>query len=370
MSVYPRKDGVYVYDFQVQRVRFSGATGVKSRRAAEEIERTRWQEARQHLAAIRAQRSGPMTVNIAFDRFWQEVADQYDGNYRATVWKALGWLSEALGPTTLIRDIGPNRITEAIAKRRGEGVKNATVNRTATELLRRVMIRAQRKWEQQVQAIDWKDFLLPEPQERVRELRDHEETALFDAMRDDYRPALRFALLSGFRLKEVVGLKWADIDWSARTIAVTGKGNRPATIPLTDAMRAILGPLRGQHADMVFTFLCRRTMSNPKTRRPYIKGLRYPTTYAGLKTAWRRYGATAIDDFRFHDVRHTSATRLLRESGNLKLVQRLLRHQEIATTVKYAHADDADLRRAMEAVEKSQKISHTKRGAGAKRKAE
>ena len=62
-----------------------------------------------------------------------------------------------------------------------------------------------------------------------------------------------------------------------------------------------------------------------------------------------------LSDFRFHDVRHTSATRLLRDSGNLKLVQKLLRHEDVATTVKYAHADDEDLRRAMESVEKSRK---------------
>ena len=366
MSVFPRKDGVYVYDFQIQRVRFSGTTGVKSRRAAEEIEHTRRQEARQHLATIRAQRSGPMTVNVAFDRFWTEVGDDYDGTYRATVWKALGWLARSLGPSTLIRDIGPNRITEAIALRRGEGVKNATVNRTVTELLRRVMIRAERKWEQDVPKIDWKDFMLPEPKERVRELRDHEEVTLFDAMRADYIPSLRFALISGFRLKEVVGLQWRDIDWSARTVAVRGKGDKEATIPLTDAMRAVLGPLRDQHPDQVFTFVCARTRTNPKTRRFYVRGQRYPMTYSGLKSAWRRHGASAIDDFRFHDVRHTSATRLLRESGNLKLVQKLLRHEDIATTVKYAHADDADLRHAMEAVEKSQKISHKKRRAAGK----
>src|SRR5690242_11808697 len=113
MSVYPRKDGVYVYDFQIKRVRFCGTTGVTSERAAKEIERTRKREARQQLATARAQRLGPMTVNIAFDRFWQEVADpDYDGTWRKTVWTALGWLAEQLGPTTLIRDIGPNKITE------------------------------------------------------------------------------------------------------------------------------------------------------------------------------------------------------------------------------------------------------------------
>ena len=50
-------------------------------------------------------------------------------------------------------------------------------------------------------------------------------------------------------------------------------------------------------------------------------------------------------------------------TGNLKLVQKLLRHEDVATTVKYAHADDEDLRIAMESVEKSRKNPRKTEGA-------
>ncbi len=56
-----------------------------------------------------------------------------------------------------------------------------------------------------------------------------------------------------------------------------------------------------------------------------------------------------MTDFHFHDLRHTSATRILRKS-NLRVVQQLLGHSDIATTTKYAHAVDDDIRNAMEAV--------------------
>ena|ERR1035437_9816697 len=118
MSVYPRADGLYVYDFQIKRVRFYGPTGVKSKRAAEEFERIKREDAKQTLAKVQDQRTGPMTVNVAFDLFWSEVGDRYTGTYRKTVWKALAWLMKELGTNTLLRDIGPNRITEVIAKRR------------------------------------------------------------------------------------------------------------------------------------------------------------------------------------------------------------------------------------------------------------
>lgn len=118
MSVYPRADGIYVYDFQLKSVRFYGPTGTKSKRAAEDFERSKREEAKQTLARIREQRDAPMTANVAFGRFWQEVGDRYTGTYRKTVWAALEWLSDELGANTLLRDIGPNRITEAIARMR------------------------------------------------------------------------------------------------------------------------------------------------------------------------------------------------------------------------------------------------------------
>jgi integrase len=55
-----------------------------------------------------------------------------------------------------------------------------------------------------------------------------------------------------------------------------------------------------------------------------------------------------IPDFRFHDLRHTFATRLLRQTGNLKLVSRLLGHTTIDTTARYAHVLDEDLEQALE----------------------
>jgi integrase len=215
------------------------------------------------------------------------------------------------------------------------------------------MNRARDAWDIPVGKVAWGMHLLPEPKERVRELREHEETALNQAIRDDYLPALGFFIVSGCRLKEVVALKWKDIDWGARTISIMGKGDKPDVIPLTSELRSILWPLSGHHPEHVFTYVAQRSRTIQKTHRMIEKGKRYPITYEGLKTTWRRQGAPAVDDFRLHDTRHTAATRLLREGGNLKLVQRLLRHEDIATTAKYAHAQDEDLRAAMEAVSKS-----------------
>ncbi|MEP9356001.1 site-specific integrase [Xanthobacter sp. KR7-65] len=287
-----------------------------------------------------------MTVNAAMDRFWLEVGQHYRGGYGTTFETALEWLTTHLGKSLLLCEIGRRQVSEAVSRRRADGVSNATVNRTVTEPLRRVLARARKHWEQEVQEIAWRDFLLPEPRERVRELRSDEEIRLFAALRPDYHAVVGFALMSGCRLAECVGLEWDDIDWGGRTITIRGKGNKVETIPLTAGLRAHLWPLQGGHKVRVFTYVADRADGEIR------KGDRRPITYEGLKTHWRRTKAAAkLNDFRFHDTRHTAATRLLRSSGNLKLVQKLLRHEDVATTTKYAHAHDEDLRRAMEAVE-------------------
>ena len=72
-----------------------------------------------------------------------------------------------------------------------------------------------------------------------------------------------------------------------------------------------------------------------------------------------REGA-GVTGFRFHDFRHNFGTKLLRETGNLKLVQRALNHADIATTTRYAHVLDAEVAEAMEAVTKSRKKSRSR----------
>lgn len=63
--------------------------------------------------------------------------------------------------------------------------------------------------------------------------------------------------------------------------------------------------------------------------------------------------------FRFHDFRHDFATKLLRETGNVKLVQKALNHADITSTMRYAHVLDEDVASAIEDVAKSRKKSRT-----------
>ena len=116
----------------------------------------------------------------------------------------------------------------------------------------------------------------------------------------------------------------------------------------------MLWPLQGNHPTHVFTYVATRT------RDGRVKGQRYPLTYNGLKTAWRRLHKRAgVEGFRFHDFRHDFATKLLRDTGNLKLVQRALNHADLKSTLRYAHVSDEDVAEAVERHQKSQNNSRS-----------
>ena len=207
---------------------------------------------------------------------------------------------------------------------------------------------------------DWREHMLPESEEHVRELHADEANAITLAIRTDYAPFLAFARATGLRLRECL-LKWSEVDWGASLITKKGKGGRTVTAPITDEVAAIMRPLKGHHPIFVFTYRAARTRSER------VKGERYPITFSGAKTQWRRTRQRAeVMGFRFHDFRHDLGTKLLRETGNLKLVQRALNHANIKTTTRYAHVLDDEVADALERVQADQKFRRKSRSSGRK----
>lgn len=344
MSVFKRPgQSEYSYDFHYRRQRFSGPTGCTSKREAEKVEEAE----RDRLKALQFDATKPLAFKAAAAQYWNEIGT-FHRNHVDTL-RALEWLQDHIGSATLLSTITDATIAKAVAKRRGEGVSAATVNRSVTEPMRAIMRRARRTWKQSVHDIEWKDHFLKEPQERVREASADEEATFMGAIRGDYAPALRFALLSGCRRAEIVGLQWKDVNFFNREFRVTGKGDKSRTIPMTKAIYSLLWSIKDNHKAAVFTYVVKRP------REGAVKGSREPITMEGFKTEWRRTkGRAGVEDYRFHDNRHTAATRLVRTTGNLKAAQQLLGHTELATTSRYSHVTKDDLRAAMEASDAAQ----------------
>jgi integrase len=287
-----------------------------------------------------------------------------------TTWRDIERVVNFFGPTMMMTEIFDVDVARLVAWRRGHrvtrhgrGLKNAatapfvapaTVNRSTTEVLKKLFTFAKRtlhiRFEKEP---DWKIHWLKEPEERVRELHVEEADRLDDATRDDYKPIMEFAAASGLRRKGCE-LKWSEVNWDTKQIVKPGKGGRIETVSITDTIREILWPLQGHHDTMVFTYVAART----RKTQGLIKGQRYPITYSGLKSAWKRLRAKAkVTSFRFHDFRHDIGTKVLRATGNLKIAQKVLNHRNIKTTMKYAHVLDEEVAAAVDAVQKSRRKS-------------
>jgi len=366
MSVFIRDDtkrGVYSYDFQLRGHRFSGSTGKTTKREALEVEKRIREEKKAELARDAAAFSESPTIEAAAARYWEEVGKFHtdsDGTLRS-----LDWLVNHFGRNTMLRDITSSDIARMVAKRRGEFVpdqrkkkpkdddrqprlvSNRTVNLTATVPLRQLCLRARKVWKIAAPDIVWKDHLLKERQERIREASIDEEAAIMSQLDRGYDDAIRFAFLTGCRRMEILGLEWTDIDFFSRRFVVRGKRDRTRTIPMSQPIYDLLWSQKDNHATKVFTYEARRTTRHNDIVRD--RGKRYPLTDTGLKSAMRRaVPKGGVANFRFHDMRHTAATRTLRKS-NLRVVQNLLGHTEIATTAKYAHALIDDIQNALDA---------------------
>ena len=358
MSVYKKKGSPYYhYDFQAFGRRYHGTTGLETKAEAKGFEKQKRKEAAAQAAS--GQRP-PMTLNTATTQFWAEVS-QWEKTADTQLYQ-LENLCRIIGKTKYLDQISDPELANFVSRRRAEEVRsrrkdkaptgrligNASVNRE-WELLRRVMRRAKRVWKVAVGEMpDWRAHRLPEAKGRVRELAAGEESVLFQHLREDFHPLFLFAMLTGGRLAAGIGLEWSRVDFQAGGFYILLKTNRPEPewhwVPMTGPLRALIATQRGNHPQFVFTYVCR------KTRAARRKGERYPFTANGWRKDFdRAKEAAGIENFRFHDFRHTAATRTLRTCQNLKIVQQMLGHASITSTARYAHVLDEDLREAMEA---------------------
>ncbi|NSZ06220.1 phage integrase family protein [Agrobacterium tumefaciens] len=365
MSVYrTSKSPYYQYDFQLDGDRFHGSTKARNKREAEAIERKIRDRVIEDRKRLKEDGSVPLTVDIAVGRYWKEK-----GQFRVETkkyWATLDRLVSQLGKDTRLDDVDDKRIVTLVAHARtlhcfgrkqfkdgrSKTLSNGTINREFLQPLKAIFRRATLIWQYDLpKTPHWKEHWLKEPEERVRELHRHEQDALERSIRCDYRPWFDFLRISGRRLRETI-IRWDDVNWEAGEIVTIGKGDRRVWTPITPSIRTILESCEGHHHEFVFTFVAERSGKGK------VAGRRYPITRSGAAIQWRRDRAkSGVKNFRLHDNRHDTATKLLRETRNLKLVQRVLNHANISTTAKYAHVMDDEVAEALERNTKSRKIS-------------
>ena len=194
-----------------------------------------------------------------------------------------------------------------------------TINRYLA-LIRSILRKAMREWE-------WIDKvpvirMRVEPKQRIRWLTRQEAARLLDQLPEYLANAAEFSLATGLRQRNVFDLEWKQIDSERRCAwiyADQAKGKRDIAVPLNTTALAVLERCRGQHQRYVFT-----------RQGEKIKAL------AAKK--WRAACQQAdIEDFRWHDLRHTWASWHVQAGTSLQTLMELGGWSSYEMVLRYAH---------------------------------
>ncbi|GAB3063952.1 tyrosine recombinase XerC [Stenotrophomonas tumulicola] len=151
------------------------------------------------------------------------------------------------------------------------------------------------------------------------------------------RALLELFYSSGLRLSELCGLTWRDLDFDSGLVNVLGKGNRQRRVPIGRPAREALQTWRAE--------------SGGQPAAPVFPGRNGPISQRAvqvrIKQLAQRQGL--FKDVHPHMLRHSFASHILESSGDLRGVQELLGHADIATTQIYTHLDFQHLAKVYDA---------------------
>jgi integrase len=312
MSLYKRKDSsVYWVKFRHNGQTIQRSTGTADKLKAQEyhdrLKVELWEQAKLGAKPRRSWQD-------AVVRWLQETSDKR--THREDLVK-LKWLDAHLGQLHL-DEITLGVIDSIREARLKEGTKT-TANRYLA-LVRAVLRRARDDWE-------WIDKvpkvkLYKEAEGRERALTPEEAKRLLDELPMHLRDMALFALLTGLRQANVLGLEWSKVDLErghAWVASSASKNRRPISVPLNQDAITVLLRQAGKHPQRVFTYQG-NPITNANTR------------------AWREALTRAgIEDFRWHDLRHTWATWHRRAGTPTHELQRLGGWRTASMVERYAH---------------------------------
>lgn len=246
-------------------------------------------------------------------------------------------LAKAFG-NLILTEITPKMIAEYKVKRRADGVSPRTINYELT-FMSHAYNMAVKEWE----------LVKDNPVARVRKekvrnfierwLTLEEEAKLLAASPQWLKEIIVFAINTGFRQGEIMALQWHQIDFGRKTITIYEQKNKCVdTLPLNiTALNVLQNKVLAGHAakDLVF--------GNPLHK--------YIGSSVLIRAFHRAIKKAGIPKLRFHDLRHTFATRLVQNGVDLFTVQKLGRWKNTSMVMRYAHHYSESLRAGIEVMD-------------------
>jgi integrase len=329
----------------------------------ERIFRAEWtqDDAEQALAQRLLEKDKPKAEAPAAPKTLAEVAQEYLDYKRGKGKRSirqdeqiLGKLKARLGADAPLSEITAQRIAQYDRQRvtetskLGRLVMPATVNRELAIL--RHLLRLAEEWGYIAKVP--KIRLAKEPEGRLRFLAEEEIPRLLAAC-DEKRlkspyllPVVTLALHTGMRKGEILGLTWERVDFARGVLRIEQtKSGRRREIPMNQAADGALQPL-------YTTASAALPAARAGERHPEPEGFvfrkRDGRAWGNIRTAFESARREAkIEDFKFHDLRHTCASWLVMKGRSLKEVQEILGHREFSMTLRYAHLSPDRLRDAV-----------------------
>ena len=289
----------------------------------------------------------------AIERFLRAARSERDlsGNtldaYRHDLAQFTEWVGRS--GVTAIADVDRSILRRYVAFLGSRDYARRTIARKASS------VRALLKWTVDmgmIEANPAEDLSAPKLDKPLpKVLKESEAAALCDLPPDDDEIGMRDRAIlellygSGLRVSEVCALDLDDVDLSARAVRVMGKGRKERRVPIVEparvAVRCFLSEGRralmeeGPGHDSAALFLNKR---GPADRPPLHQG-------DAREVSRRAEGQATIGP---HALRHSFATHLLDGGADLRAVQELLGHENLATTQIYTHVSTERLRAVYE----------------------
>ncbi len=278
------------------------------------------------------------------DKFMQEYAVNREESTRSRYVSARNNLGKYFKGYNLA-DVSPKSLSSYVQFRKDEGVKTATINRELA-LLSKAFNLALKQWEWCNDNPCSRIQREPENNTIDRWLTPEEDARLLNGaegyLNDQLVEIIIFSLNTGMRQGEILNLKWKDVDLNRKVVAVQKTKNKdPKVIPLNQTAHDMLALKSKVVSISGYVF---STMNGTKISRWNLK--------REFKNALKK---ACITNFRFHDLRHTFATRLVQSGVDLYRVAKLLGHRDVSTTQRYAHHHPESLRSSVEILDKCYK---------------
>jgi len=258
-------------------------------------------------------------------------------NHQMDVIKKRSWKRDQLAIKHLNQIFGELKLSEITPKSiddykrlRIKDVAPATVNRELE--VARALFNLASKWDKFFGKNPVSEaglFKLNNQKERILTI--EEENRLLECAPPYLKSILICALNTGMRKNEILTLKWENVDLDNNLLiidVINNKSKKVKRIPINSKLRKILLSQRLKSGGNKFVFLS-------------SKGEHYSCQDSLNRAFHLALKKANIQGLRFHDLRHTAATRMVEKGVNIVAVSKILGHSDIKITMRYAHPEDS-----------------------------